>query len=105
MKKTLTATATATVLDTAPDDRLEDHWTTYRDRPPTMGVQEMAVWLLTTNPSLAVGLLAQTLEHNATLPTGTEGKLVEVSVFDEEGNPEYNLTEEGQFVYEQSVPE
>lgn len=105
MKKTLTATATATVLDTAPEDRLEDHWTTYRDRPPTMNLQEMAVWLVTTNPSLAVSLLAQTLENNATLPTETDGKLVEVSVFDEDGNPEYNLTEQGQFIYEQTVPE
>jgi hypothetical protein len=104
MKKTLTATAVAP-YDTAPEDHPEAHWTTYKDRPPTMNLQELAVWMLTTNPNMAVSLLMQTLEHNATLPTGTENKIVEVSVFDEEGNPEYNLTEAGQFYYEQTVPE
>jgi hypothetical protein len=39
------------------------------------------------------------------MPTGMEGKVVEVSVYDEEGNPEYSLTEEGQFYYDQTVPE
>jgi len=28
-----------------------------------------------------------------------------VTVWDEQGSPHYNLTEEGQFYYEQTVPE
>jgi hypothetical protein len=44
------------------------------------------------------------MEENATLPTGTDGKIVEVTVWDEQGNHEYNLTEQGQFYYDQTVP-
>lgn len=102
MKKTATAVMTppAPATETA-----ENHWMSYKDRPATMPLQEMAVWMLTNNPSMAVSLLMQTLEENATLPTDTDGKLVEVTVWDEEGNPEYNLTDEGQFYYDQTVPE
>lgn len=99
-------TATAVLTPPAPNpDVAENHWMTYKDRPATMPLQEMAVWMLTNNPSMAVSLLMQTLEENATLPTGTEGKVVEVSVYDEDGNPEYNLTDEGQFYYDQTVPD
>jgi hypothetical protein len=43
------------------------------------------------------------LEEHAAVPTGTQGKLVEVTVYDEEGNPEYNLTDDGQWYYDQTV--
>jgi hypothetical protein len=99
-------TATAVQAPPAPNtDMVENHWMSYKDRPATMPLQEMAVWMLTNNPSMAVSLLMSALEENATMPTGTEGKVVEVSVYDEDGNPEYNLTEEGQFYYDQTVPE
>jgi hypothetical protein len=102
MKQTATAVMTppAPVTETA-----EAHWMTYKDRPATMNLQEMAVWMLTNNPSMAVSILMGALEENATLPTGTDGKLVEVTVWDEQGNPEYNLTEQGQYYYDQTVPE
>ena len=102
MKKTATAVLTppAPATETA-----ESHWMTYKDRPATMTLQEMAVWMLTNNPSMAISLMMGAMEENATLPTGTQGKIVEVTVWDEEGNPHYNLTEEGQFYYEQTVPE
>jgi hypothetical protein len=102
MKKTVTAVLTppAPAIETA-----ENHWMSYKDRPATMSLQEMAVWMLTNNPSMAVSFLMSALENNATLPTGTGSKLVEVTVWDEQGNPEYNLTEQGQFYYDQTVPE
>lgn len=99
-------TATAVQAPPAPNpDMVENHWMSYKDRPATMPLQEMAVWMLTNNPSMAVSMLMSALEENATMPTGTEGKVVEVSVYDEDGNPEYSLTEEGQFYYDQTVPE
>lgn len=99
-------TATAVQAPPAPNpDMVENHWMSYKDRPATMPLQEMAVWMLTNNPSMAVSMLMSALEENATMPTGTEGKVVEVSIYDEDGNPEYNLTEEGQFYYDQTVPE
>ena len=102
MKKTATAVLTppAPATETA-----ENHWMSYKDRPATMTLQEMAVWMLTNNPSMAVSVLMGALEENAAVPTGTQGKIVEVTVWDEEGNPHYNLTEEGQFYYEQTIPE
>jgi hypothetical protein len=45
------------------------------------------------------------MEENATLPTGTDGKMVEVTVWDEQGDPHYNLTEQGQHYYDQTVPD
>jgi hypothetical protein len=77
----------------------------YKDRPATMTLQEMAVWMITNNPSMAVSVLMGAMEENATLPTGTDGKMVEVTVWDEQGDPHYNLTEQGQHYYDQTVPD
>ncbi len=104
MKKT----ATSVLNPPAPreiEETVEAHWMSYKDRPATMPLQEIAAWLLTTNPSLALSIIQGALEENATLPTGTNGKLVEVTVWDDDGNHEYNLTEQGQFYYDQTVPE
>ena len=102
MKKTAIATLTPPAPTT---ETAENHWMSYKDRPATMSLQEMAVWMLTNNPSMAVSILMGAIEDNATLPTGTNGKLVEVTAWDEQGNPDYNLTEQGQFYYDQTVTE
>lgn len=102
MKKTVTAVLPPPAQA---DDQVAENWLTYKDRPSTMSLQEMAVWMLTTNPSMAVSILMGALEENASAPTGTNGKLVEVTVYDEEGNPEYNLTDQGQHYYDQTVPQ
>lgn len=99
MKKT----ATAVTPPPANDDQVAENWLTYKDRPTTMPLQELAVWMLTTNPNMAVSLLMSALEEHAAVPTGTQGKLVEVTVYDEEGNPEYNLTDDGHWYYDQTV--
>ena len=98
MKKTLTATTTTI------STQQENHWMSYKDAPATLNLQEFSTWLLTTNPSLALSILMSAVENNASLPSEfTQGKLVEVSVFDEEGTALYNLTESGERVYEQTI--
>lgn len=100
MKKTLTATATISTQQT----QQENHWMSYKDAPATLNLEEFSTWLLTTNPSLALSILMSAVENNASLPSEfTQGKLVEVSVFDEEGTALYNLTESGERVYEQTI--
>ena len=61
-------------------------------------------YLLTTNPPLALALLASAVEEMATLPSEFEGKLVEVPTFDEEGNPLYALTPHREAVYAALLP-
>lgn len=95
MKKTLTATRTA------PDA----HYTTYRDPPATLNCAEMAHYLMTTNPQMAMMMVATMLEMQAAQPSENPNKLVEVSVFDDDGTPLYNLTEMGEAVYADTITE
>ena len=78
--------------------------TQYRDPPATLDLAEFSHYLLTTNPRLALALLASAVEEMATLPSEFEGKLVEVPTFDEEGNPLYALTPHGEAVYAALLP-
>ena len=106
MKKTMTATLTAPALATAAAEVTEaPHWLTYQDVPATLNLQEFASWMMSTNPSMAMSILMGALEDHASLPSEYEEKLVEVSVFDEEGTPLYNLTPTGSGVYDQTVSE
>ena len=97
MKKTMTATATRP----AP----ESHYMTYRDPPATLNCAEMAHYLMTTNPQMAMMMVATMLEMQAAQPSENPNKLVEVSVFDDDGTPLYNLTEMGEAVYADTVTE
>ena len=97
MKKIMTATATRT----APDA----HYTTYRDPPATLNNVEFAHYLMTTNPQMAMMMVAAMVEMQAAQPSEDPNKLVEVSVFDDDGTPLYNLTETGEAVYADTLTE
>jgi hypothetical protein len=71
----------------------------YRDTPATLNIMEFTQYLVQTNPRFATALLAAAVENMASMPTEFDGKLIEVSVFDENGTPLYNLTESGEEVY------
>jgi len=78
--------------------------TQYRDPPATLNMGEFCHYLMTTNPRLAMALLAAAVEEMASLPSECEGKLIEVPVFDEDGTPLYALTERGEEVYAHLLP-
>ena len=66
-------TATAVMNPPAPvTETAENHWMSYKDRPATMTLQEMAVWMITNNPSMAVSVLMGAMEENATLKLSLE---------------------------------
>ena len=78
--------------------------TSYRDPPATLNLAEFAHYLMTTNPRLAMGLLAAAVEEMASLPSEMEGKLIEVPAFDVDGTPLYAFTERGEEVYAHLLP-
>ena len=78
--------------------------TSYRDPPATLNLAEFAHYLMTTNPRLAMGLLAAAVEERASLPSEMEGKLIEVPAFDDDGTPLYAFTERGEEVYAHLLP-
>lgn len=96
MKKTMTATATRTQTG---------DYMAYRDPPATLNCAEFAHYLMTTNPQMAMMMVAAMVEMQAAQPSENPAKLVEVSVFDEDGTPLYNLTEAGEAVYADTVAE
>ena len=117
MKNTMTATTLATPLAAETN---EASWMTYQDAPAvttdtthymgykdptaTLNLHEFANYLMSTNPAMAMAMLRDWIDNHATMPSEWEGKLIEVSTFDDDGTPLFNLTATGDGMYEQTLP-